>query len=251
MSSEYEPVEFDDYEDEEEEEEEEIEDEDEEEEEEEDDEEDENEHDNAAEADRGELAAAPGKPKQKLPPRKKKKAKPVPVDTHHTGDLDSMGLYLRDTHRHGLLTKADEQQYSRAMRAALADIATTDEPGVDRLNEFYENRTRMIEGNLRLVISIAKHYRHLGLPLQDLIPTVARVLAAEGNAPLNEFPACLVQPRLPRVAASQPGHESPDLGVHLALGLLGHRRSFPPLATRGSAQPVESPPFKPSRPGAA
>ena len=90
-------------------------------------------------------------------------------DTHQTGDLDSMGLYLRDTHRHRLLTKADEQRYSRAMRKAAAEIEDAEKPSAEDLQTFYDNREKMIKGNLRLVISIAKQSRGKGLPLGDLI----------------------------------------------------------------------------------
>ena len=90
-------------------------------------------------------------------------------DTHQTGDLDSMGLYLRDTHRHRLLTKNDEQRYSRAMQKAWQDIESSDDPSNQDLAAFYRNREKMIEGNLRLVISIAKQSRGKGLPLGDLI----------------------------------------------------------------------------------
>ena len=93
-------------------------------------------------------------------------------DTHQTGDLDSMGLYLRDTHRHRLLTKNDEQRYSRAMQQALRGIEGTEgteDPANEDVSAFYKNREKMIEGNLRLVISIAKQSRGKGLPLGDLI----------------------------------------------------------------------------------
>ena len=89
--------------------------------------------------------------------------------THQTGDLDSMGLYLRDTHRHRLLTKDDEQRFSRAMRKAQEDMENSDEPAPEDIETFYANREKMIEGNLRLVISIAKQSRGKGLPLGDLI----------------------------------------------------------------------------------
>ncbi len=90
-------------------------------------------------------------------------------DTHQTGDLDSMGLYLRDTHRHRLLTKDDEQRYSRAMRKAMEEMEDTDQIPDAVLRQFHRNRQKMIEGNLRLVISIAKQSRGKGLPLGDLI----------------------------------------------------------------------------------
>ena len=49
------------------------------------------------------------------------------------------------------------------------DMENSDEPAPEDIETFYANREKMIEGNLRLVISIAKQSRGKGLPLGDLI----------------------------------------------------------------------------------
>ena len=70
-----------------------------------------------------------------------------------TGDItDSLGLYLRESGRHALLT-AEEEVELAAAAAAGSEAA----------------RNRMIEANLRLSVSIAKRYVNRGLPLSDLI----------------------------------------------------------------------------------
>ena len=70
-----------------------------------------------------------------------------------TGDItDSLGLYLRESGRHALLT-AEEEVELAAAAAAGSETA----------------RNRMIEANLRLSVSIAKRYVNRGLPLSDLI----------------------------------------------------------------------------------
>lgn len=70
-----------------------------------------------------------------------------------TGDItDSLGLYLRESGRHALLT-AEEEVELAAAAAAGSETA----------------RSRMIEANLRLSVSIAKRYVNRGLPLSDLI----------------------------------------------------------------------------------
>jgi RNA polymerase primary sigma factor len=69
-----------------------------------------------------------------------------------TGAADSLQLFLADVGRHKLLTAADE--------VALAKRIERGDPVAKR---------RMIESNLRLVVSIAKGYRGLGVPFLDLI----------------------------------------------------------------------------------
>ena len=77
------------------------------------------------------------------------------------GALDA---YLHEIGRNPLLTKREEQQLARRVEAG--DQAARD---------------RMIEANLRLVVSIAKHYRGHGVPLIDLIQdgTIGLIRAVE------------------------------------------------------------------------
>jgi RNA polymerase primary sigma factor len=65
---------------------------------------------------------------------------------------DSLQLFLADIGRHKLLTAAEEVMLAKA-------IERGDVPA----------KRRMIESNLRLVVSIAKGYRGLGVPFLDLI----------------------------------------------------------------------------------
>jgi RNA polymerase primary sigma factor len=66
--------------------------------------------------------------------------------------LDSLHLFLDEAARHKLLTAAEE--VALAKRIERGDT---------------EAKQRMIQSNLRLVISIAKRYRGLGVPFLDLI----------------------------------------------------------------------------------
>jgi RNA polymerase primary sigma factor len=68
------------------------------------------------------------------------------------GAGDSLQLFLADVGKHRLLTAADEVILAKAIERG--------DPTAKR---------RMIESNLRLVVSIAKGYRGLGVPFLDLI----------------------------------------------------------------------------------
>jgi RNA polymerase primary sigma factor len=68
------------------------------------------------------------------------------------GSADSLQLFLADVGRHKLLTAAEE--IALAKRIERGDLIA---------------KRHMIESNLRLVVSIAKGYRGLGVPFLDLI----------------------------------------------------------------------------------
>jgi RNA polymerase primary sigma factor len=75
----------------------------------------------------------------------------VPADPHH-GSIDALTLFMHRAGRYPLLTAAEE--------VALAKL-------VERGDA--EAKERMINSNLRLVISIAKRYQRKDLPLLDLV----------------------------------------------------------------------------------
>jgi RNA polymerase primary sigma factor len=75
---------------------------------------------------------------------------PAPVAV--SGSADSLQLFLADVGRHKLLTAAEEVMLAK--RIERGDVSA---------------KRHMIESNLRLVVSIAKGYRGLGVPFLDLI----------------------------------------------------------------------------------
>jgi RNA polymerase primary sigma factor len=68
------------------------------------------------------------------------------------GSADSLQLFLADVGRHKLLTASEEVTLAKAIERGDGTA-----------------KRRMIESNLRLVVSIAKGYRGLGVPFLDLI----------------------------------------------------------------------------------
>src|SRR5512132_1220518 len=89
-------------------------------------------------------------------PRSEEEVKPVEQKTPDpdviVGSADSLQLFLADVGRHKLLTASEEVTLAKAIERG------------DMLA-----KRRMIESNLRLVVSIAKGYRGLGVPFLDLI----------------------------------------------------------------------------------
>lgn len=75
-----------------------------------------------------------------------------PTANHHDLDDDSTRNYLREIGRHKLLNGGEEIELSRACKDG-------DESA----------RRKLIQANLRLVVSIAKRYKNRGLSFQDLI----------------------------------------------------------------------------------
>jgi RNA polymerase primary sigma factor len=77
---------------------------------------------------------------------------PQPLQVSWETTTDALQLFLREAGRHPLLTAAQEVEIAKSIE------------GGDLLA-----KQRMIQSNLRLVVSIAKNYRNQGLPFLDLI----------------------------------------------------------------------------------
>ncbi len=86
------------------------------------------------------------------------------VDLEPEATTDALRLFFKDIGRVRLLTAQEE-----------VDLAKRIERGS------LEAKQKMVESNVRLVVSIAKHYRNQGLPFLDLIQegTIGLVRAAE------------------------------------------------------------------------
>ncbi len=88
----------------------------------------------------------------------------VPSNLKPEGTTDALQLFFRDIGKVRLLSAGEEVELAK--RIWRGDLGA---------------KQRMVESNLRLVVSIAKNYRHQGLPFLDLIQegTIGLVRAAE------------------------------------------------------------------------
>ncbi len=113
-------------------------------------------------------------------------------------ETDPLALYLKQISRFPLLTVQDEQSLGEKIASTRVELAALDtvQPDCNMLdlkdeealrlrlarealgNHLMLYKNRMINANLRLVVSIAKNYQHRGLSLLDLID--------EGNIGLIE-----------------------------------------------------------------
>ena len=76
----------------------------------------------------------------------------INTNTAKTSETGALGMYLRDIERIPLLGR--DEEYNLAIRAKNGDSLA---------------RERLVNGNLRFVVSIAKQFQNRGLPLIDLI----------------------------------------------------------------------------------
>ena len=88
----------------------------------------------------------------------------APLNLRPDGTTDALGLFLRDIGKARLLSAGEEVDLAKRIERGSLDA-----------------KAKMVESNLRLVVSIAKNYRNQGLPFLDLIQegTIGLVRAVE------------------------------------------------------------------------
>jgi RNA polymerase primary sigma factor len=97
-----------------------------------------------------------------------------------SGDFDSVAHYFKESARHRLLSADHERTLTLAVKrgqvAARKVERASKPPGKAEqrklqadIDQGYVARDELVRSNARLVISIAKRYQNLGLPLMDLI----------------------------------------------------------------------------------
>jgi RNA polymerase primary sigma factor len=101
---------------------------------------------------------------QRAPDKRGRRKPKTALDLKPEGTTDSLQLFLKDIGKARLLTAQEEVDLAKRIWRGDQDA-----------------KQKMVESNLRLVVSIAKNYRNQGLPFLDLIQegTLGLVRAAE------------------------------------------------------------------------
>jgi RNA polymerase primary sigma factor len=109
-------------------------------------------------------AAAAAKDVERAPDKRNRRRPKTQLDLRPDMTTDSLQLFLKDIGKVRLLTAQEEVDLARRIERGDLDA-----------------KQKMVESNLRLVVSIAKNYRNQGLPFLDLIQegTLGLVRAAE------------------------------------------------------------------------
>src|SRR3712207_3083827 len=109
-------------------------------------------------------AAAAANAVERAPDKRGRRAKKAQIDLKPDMTTDSLQLFLKDIGKVRLLTAQEEVDLAKRIERGDLDA-----------------KQKMVESNLRLVVSIAKNYRNQGLPFLDLIQegTLGLVRAAE------------------------------------------------------------------------
>jgi RNA polymerase primary sigma factor len=87
----------------------------------------------------------------------------------------ALGDYLRQIKHYPLLTSEEEQELGEKIQSAgvAEERLARGEISLRQHEQLHRNaaiaRDRMVQANLRLVISVAKHFRNRGLPMEDLV----------------------------------------------------------------------------------
>jgi RNA polymerase sigma factor (sigma-70 family) len=97
------------------------------------------------------------------------RAADAPTTALPGADTDSIRVYLRRIGRVPLLTRQEVQVLCARIEELAAAAGPGGVPAQEQLDELDALRGRLVEANLRLVVSIARRYSHIGVPLLDLI----------------------------------------------------------------------------------
>ena len=115
-----------------------------------------------------------------VPSGKRGSRQVLPVARRHTADSTLVDRYLEEIGRHPLLSADDERRLARQMergRQAAVELAgPADHLAPERRAQLaqevadgQEARRRFVEGNLRLVVAVARRYPSAGLAFLDLV----------------------------------------------------------------------------------